>query len=254
MEETRAEILRMFWEGRFERMGPRNGPGTRLSIREENRVNFPDQWFDGMRLGRKEFLIDVFLTGPCSLPAWRHWSQVLQNPDHNYDPGGIGSSCAITGTPTLRCSRKALLRSRTARSSGTVLPQTHICARSPFQSRCWAATSPSVYTTGRLSSSKRRRVCLVQSRLSPGKQDVPRTSSMRQGCGNGSRYWSHVSTPTARRSALTKRTIRRCPSFIPRCPAVLSGVSTANSPRKAGDAEVRKRATEKTRSLFPPPK
>lgn len=88
MEETRAEIFRMFWEGRFERMGPKHGPGTRLSIREENRGSFPDQWFDGMRLGRKEFLIDVFLTGPCSLPAWRQWSQVIQSPDHNYDPEG----------------------------------------------------------------------------------------------------------------------------------------------------------------------
>lgn len=87
-ESTRAEILRLFWAGRFEWLGKANGPGTILVVREENRANFPDQYFDGMPFGREEFLTQVFF-GPCALPEWRHWSPSITNIHGNYDPGGL---------------------------------------------------------------------------------------------------------------------------------------------------------------------
>lgn len=76
--------MRMFWEGRFERMGVGNVPGTILTVRDEHRAALPDQCFDGMPFGREEFFTQVFF-GPSELPDWRQWSSETVA---NRDPGG----------------------------------------------------------------------------------------------------------------------------------------------------------------------
>ena len=86
--DTRSEILRKFWEGRFERLGIDGGPGTVLMIQEECRKVFPDQYFKGMPYGREEFFTQTFL-GPCSLPKWRIWSSFISTPQASHDPRGL---------------------------------------------------------------------------------------------------------------------------------------------------------------------
>ena len=87
MEETRAEILRMFWEGRFERMGANYGPGTVLMIKDDSRKRLADQSFEGISYGREEFFTQIFF-GPSPLPEWRIWSSVIASTDAKHDPLG----------------------------------------------------------------------------------------------------------------------------------------------------------------------
>lgn len=88
MEETRAEILKLFWEGRFERLGNAHGPDTILAVREETRNNFTDQCFDGMPYGREAFFTEVFF-GPGPLPDHRNWVQNPSQAPGRPDPGGM---------------------------------------------------------------------------------------------------------------------------------------------------------------------
>lgn len=88
MEETRAEILRMFWEGRFERLGANYGPGTVVMITDDSRKIIPDQSFEGDSHGREELFTRAFLA-PSPLPEWRIWSSVIMSTDANHDPFGF---------------------------------------------------------------------------------------------------------------------------------------------------------------------
>jgi hypothetical protein len=97
MEETRAGILKLFWEGRFERLGYAYGPGTILAVREETRNNFTDQCFDGMPYGREAFFTDVFF-GPGPLPDHRNWVQNPSEAPGRPDPGGKRFKLEYLGT------------------------------------------------------------------------------------------------------------------------------------------------------------
>lgn len=97
--DTRTEILRMFWEGRFERLGIDGGPGTVLMIQEEGRKAFPDQYFEGMPYGREEFFTQTFF-GPCSLPEWGIWSSLISTPQASHDPRGLRFKLSFRQDPS----------------------------------------------------------------------------------------------------------------------------------------------------------